>query len=91
MPRMHGWVGRKDRNPVEIDAVVQRDDGSKAEVRLSDLTDEGCRIETDNHFRIGEQLQIAIPRLGQLSAQVRWALPGSAGARFLAETEGLGT
>lgn len=87
MRRMHGWVGRKDRNPVEIDAVVQRDDGSRAEVRLSDLTDEGCRIETDDHFRIGEQLQIAIPRLGQLSAQVRWAFPGSAGARFLAETE----
>jgi len=87
MRRMHGWVGRKDRNPVEIDAVVQRDDGSKAEVRLSDLTDEGCRIETDDHFRIGEQLQIAIPRLGELSAQVRWALPGSAGAQFLANTE----
>lgn len=87
MRRMHGWVGRKDRNPVEIDAVVQRDDGSKAEVRLSDLTDDGCRIETDDHFRIGEQLQIAIPRLGELSAQVRWALPGSAGARFLANTE----
>jgi hypothetical protein len=84
---MHGWVSRKDRNPVEIDAVVQRDDGSRAEVRLSDLTDEGCRIETDDHFRIGEQLQIAIPRLGQLSAQVRWSLPGSAGARFLAEAE----
>jgi hypothetical protein len=84
---MHGWVSRKDRNPVEIDAIVQRDDGSRAEVRLSDLTDEGCRIETDDHFRIGEQLQIAIPRLGQLSAQVRWALPGSAGARFLAESE----
>jgi hypothetical protein len=82
---MHGWVSRKDRNPVEIDAVVQRDDGTRAEVRLSDLTDEGCRIQTDDLFRIGEQLQIAIPRLGQLSAQVRWALPGSAGARFLAE------
>ena len=87
MPRIHEWVGRKDRHPVEIDAVVQRDDGSRAEVRLSDLTEEGCRIETDDHFRIGEQVQIAIPRLGQLSAQVRWALPGSAGARFLAESE----
>jgi hypothetical protein len=87
MPRIHEWVGRKDRHPVEIDAVVQRDDGSRAEVRLRDLTDEGCRIETDDHFRIGEQVQIAIPRLGQLSAQVRWALPGSAGARFLAESE----
>jgi hypothetical protein len=87
MRRMHGWVSRKDRHPVEIDAVVQRDDGSRAEVRLSDLTDEGCRIETDDHFRIGEQLQIAIPRMGQLNAQVRWALPGRAGARFLAESD----
>jgi PilZ domain len=87
MQREHGWVGRKDRQPVEIDAVVHRADGSRAPVRLSDFTDQGCRIESDDHFRIGEQVQIAIPRMGQVKAQVRWALPGSAGAKFLAESD----
>jgi hypothetical protein len=84
---MHGWVGRKDRHPVEIDAVVHRDDGSKEPVKLSNFSDEGCRIEMNGDLRIGERLQIAIPRMGQVKAQVRWALPGSAGAQFLAEAD----
>jgi hypothetical protein len=87
MQRMHGWIGRRDRHPVEIDAVVLRGDGSAESVKLSNVSDEGCRIETKREFRIGERLEIAIPSLGQLKAQVRWALPGSAGAMFVPENE----
>jgi len=83
MQRMHGWIGRRDRQPVEMDAVVHRGDGSEESVRLTNVSDEGCRIETDGEFRIGERLAIDIPSFGQLNAQVRWALPGSAGARFV--------
>ena len=87
MYRVHGWTGRKDRHSVVIDAVVHRNDGSKSPVKLTNFSDEGCRIEADNEFRIGERLQIAIPRMGQVKAQVRWALPGSAGAKFLIESD----
>jgi PilZ domain len=85
--RMQGWVGRKDRKNVEIDAVVHRDDGTASSVTLTNFSEEGCRIEADELFRIGERLQIAIPRMGKVKAQVRWALPGSAGAKFLAEAD----
>jgi PilZ domain len=87
MQRVHGWVGRKDRHPVAIDAVVHRANGSKLPVTLTNLSDEGCRIEGTEEFRIGERLQIAIPRMGQVKAQVRWSLPGSAGAKFLVESD----
>jgi hypothetical protein len=87
MHRIHGWVGRKDRHEVAIDAVVHRGDGSAAPVKLTNLSDEGCRIEAKAEFRIGEQLQIAIPRVGHMSAQVRWALGCSAGARFAPDSE----
>ncbi len=87
MDRMHGWIGRKDRDDVAIDAVVHRGDGSKKSVALSNLSPEGCRIDSDGDFRIGERLQIAIPSMGQLNAQIRWALPGSAGARFLSTAD----
>jgi hypothetical protein len=87
MHRVHDWVGRKDRHPVAVDAIVQRADGSTSPVKLTNCSDDGCRLESDEDFMIGERLQIAIPRMGQLHAQVRWALPGSAGARFLAESE----
>jgi hypothetical protein len=85
--RVQGWVGRKDRHSTGVDAVVHRSDGSKSPVLLTNFSDDGCRIETEGEFRIGERLQIAIPRMGQVKAQIRWSLPGSAGARFLAESD----
>jgi hypothetical protein len=87
MERMQGLVGRKDRHPVAVDAVVHRADGSKLPASLTNFSDNGCRIESDAEFRIGERLQIAIPRMGQVKAQVRWVVAGSAGAKFLAESD----
>ena len=80
-------IARKDRHPVEIDAVVLRSDGSKAPVKLTNFSDQGCRIECGETFHVGERLQIAIPRMGQVKAQVRWTGAGSTGARFLAESD----
>ena len=87
MERVHGWIGRKDRHTVVVDAVIHRTDGSKSPVRRSNFSDDGCRIEAATEFRIGERLQIAIPRMGQMKAQIRWALVGSAGAKFVAESD----
>ena len=87
MKRMPGWVGRKDRHAAIVDAVVHRSDGTKSPARLTNFSDEGCRIEADMEFRIGERLAIAIPRMGQVKAQIRWALADSAGATFLAESD----
>jgi hypothetical protein len=87
MKRMPGWVGRKDRHATVVDAVVHRSDGTKSPARLTNFSAEGCRIEADAEFRIGERLAIAIPRMGQVKAQIRWALADSAGAKFLAESD----
>jgi hypothetical protein len=80
---MQGWVGRKDRHPVEVEAVVHRGDGSETSVKVTNISDEGCRIESTEHFSIGERVTIAIPRMGTVRAQIRWSHPDSAGARFL--------
>ena len=85
--RMPGWIGRRDRDPVAIDAVVHRDDGSKLSVKLTNFSEQGCRMEGDLAFHIGERLRIAVPRMGQVKAQVRWALANSAGAQFLIESD----
>ena len=87
MARVQGWASRKDRHPVSIDATVHRTDGTKASVKLTNFSEDGCRIEAAEDFRIGERLQIAIPRMGQVKAQVRWCHPGSAGAKFLIESD----
>ena len=87
MERMQGWIGRQDRFPVEVDAVVHRADGSQSPALVSNISNEGCRLDSTEHFRIGELLTIAIPRIGRVKAQVRWALVGSAGTKFLEETD----
>ena len=79
--------GRRERHPVAIDAVLHRTDGSKSPVKLTNFSDQGCRIESDEQLRVGERLAIAIPRMGQVKAQVRWSTTGSAGARFVAESD----
>ncbi|HLO19811.1 MAG TPA: PilZ domain-containing protein [Sphingomicrobium sp.] len=70
-----------------IDAVVHWNDGRKETVKLRNFSEDGCRIESDVDFRIGECLEIDVPRLGQMKAQVRWAFGGSAGAKFLVESD----
>ena len=83
MDRMHGWVGRKDRRPIAVTAVVRREDGTEVQVKLTDVSDEGCRIECDDEvLRIGEWVEIALSDSGEVKAQVRWALGTSAGVKF---------
>lgn len=73
--------------PVDVDAVVHRADGSQSPAVVTNISNEGCRLDGSDQFRIGELLTIAIPRVGRVKAQVRWALPGSAGAKFVEETD----
>lgn len=87
MPHEQGLLRRKNRNLAEVDAVAYRADGTKASVKLSNLSDGGCRIDGPGEYRIGERLQIAMPRMGFVRVQVRWAQPGSAGAKFLIESD----
>ena len=81
------WVGRKERHPVEIDAVAYRADGTKLPVKLTNFSEQGCRIDAADGFQIGERLSIAVPRMGQMKAKIRWALAGSAGAQFITESD----
>lgn len=82
MIRGDPWVGRKDRHSVLVDAIVYRDDGSKMSVKLANFSDEGCRVEGAEGLGIGERVRIAIARMGEVKAQVRWSFGASAGAQF---------
>jgi PilZ domain len=87
MDRMHGWISRKDRRPVALDAVVHRGDRSEMAARLTDISDEGCRVECEGQLIIGEWIDIAVASAGQVKAQVRWALGSTAGVKFQADEE----
>ena len=82
MHRSSGWIALEDRTDSSDDAVLHRPDGTTAPVRLTNYSDDGCRIQTSLQLPIGERLEIAIPKVGQIRAQIRWSLNGEAGVRF---------
>jgi hypothetical protein len=85
--RGNACVRRRDRYPVEIDTVISRSDGTRLHARVTDFSDQGCRIQSGESFHVGERLQIAIPRMGHIKAQVRWIAAGTTGARFVTESD----
>ena len=75
------WPDRRRRHAVRLEAAVTRDDGETFTSDVTDLSLEGCRLS--GAFRIGEQIRLKIPRIGRLSAEIRWAFMDHAGARFV--------
>ena len=80
------WPERRRRHAVRLEAAVTRDDGSILTSSVSDLSLDGCCLT--GQFRIGEEIEVVIPRIGKLSAQIRWAVMGRAGARFKSSVPG---
>lgn len=83
--RADGWIKRNDRQDVDLAADVFRCDGSRFPARLLNISYEGCQLRCEMTLQIGERIKVALPGLGEIGAQVRWALPGRAGAWFLLE------
>lgn len=72
---------RRLRHLVALDATVVRASGSRAAVKVTNLSLEGCCLI--GGFGIGERLTVELPRIGPLRAEIRWAFMGRAGARFV--------
>ncbi|WP_344708221.1 PilZ domain-containing protein [Sphingomonas humi] len=81
------WPDRRYRHDVALTAQVHYPDGHCRDALVSNLSLEGCRIE--GWFRIGDVLEFTIPRIGRVRGQVRWALAGEAGIRFIGATADL--
>ena len=81
--REPGHIKRAPRVDTHIDAALTDSDGSRMEVIVLDISREGCRLETDGTLKIGEKIELHVPRYGTYPAQVRWAVGNEAGAVFL--------
>ena len=81
--REPGQIKRAPRVDTNIDASLTDSDGSSMEVVVLDISREGCRLEADGTLKIGEKIELHVPRYGTFPAQVRWAMGNEAGAVFL--------
>ena len=81
--REPGHIKRQPRVDTRIDTVLTDSDGNRISVVVIDISQAGCRMETTAMLRIGEKVQIDVPKYGTFPAQIRWALGNEAGAVFL--------
>lgn len=85
MKNEEDWPDRRHRHNVAITAEVHYPDGHSRTATLLNLSLEGCRIQ--GWFRIGDILDLTLPKIGRVRGQVRWAVGGEAGIRFMPASE----
>ena len=74
---------RASRSLRWIDARVRSRHQPEVLAVISNISEAGCCIEAATEFETGEQVEIIVPRLGSISATVKWSEAGHSGAVFL--------
>lgn len=83
MRRMPGWIARDDRTSVSLSGTAVLPDGRGIPVRVIDISEHGCQVESEETLRIGEAIRLSTEKFGEVAATVRWSLFGTAGLRFV--------
>lgn len=73
---------RAERRSIALDGFAARRDGSTVKVTVTDLSYDGCGIETDADLAPAERLQLSVLNYGAVKAEVRWTANGRAGLVF---------
>ena len=73
------WLSRSARRHVSLTGTARRADGSSLRVLVSNLSYEGCNLLCDKRLDMGEVIDLTVPGLGTMSAQVRWTAEERAG------------
>jgi len=81
--REPGQIKRSPRVDTRFKATLIDSDGGRHDVVVTDISREGCRLEAEDMLKIGETVQLEVPKYGLFPAQIRWALGKEAGAIFL--------
>jgi hypothetical protein len=61
-------------------------EGRRHSVELCDLSDHGFGARSPSPIPIGSEISVWLPGRGEVTAQVRWALCGQFGAKFVHRT-----
>ena len=76
------FAERAERRSVELRGFAlgpSRD----SNICVSDLSYGGCRLRSEEAFKVGEVVELRVIRRGAIKAEIRWAADNDAGARFL--------
>ena len=82
MKPLRGSAERHRRIDVRRHATVINSDGAEIDAEILDVSAQGFRIKLDDQLRVGELVVLRVDH-EMLEAEIRWALGGEAGGRFV--------
>lgn len=77
------YVQRPPRWECDTDISVVDDVGRDLHGRLWNISDAGFMAECEEKVRLGSIVEVELPKLGRVRAEVRWVLGWRFGARIL--------
>jgi hypothetical protein len=77
------WSAREYRRGVSLVGSASREDGRPVRVLVTNLSYAGCQLQSDQALTRGELIQLRLPNMGNMNAQVRWVSDVKCGVRFL--------
>lgn len=80
--RQPGFIKRKPRTCISATAELFRADGSIWPVVMTNLSDEGFRLQVEETPTIGETVSLKVRGFASIEAQIRWAFGKAAGGNF---------
>ena len=80
-----GLLERAERRPVAYPAHLVIGGGMTLDVRVLDLSYDGCQIEVPKAIFEGDEVQLSVEGRGVIHATVRWCKSGHAGLKFADE------
>lgn len=81
-PAARTMDGRAERRRVSMTGHVMLPGGIAHEATVTDLSYEGCGIETQAPLEPGQAIKLSVLRRGAVDAEVRWVRDGKAGLGF---------
>ena len=75
------------RRPVALQARARRSDGSLVSAVVTDLSFEGCGLQSGSALEAGEAVQLSVQNRGAIEAIVRWVSGSRAGLLFRPDQE----
>ena len=79
-------LDREERFPVDLVAWLSSPDGG-GPAHVIDVSERGFGARTNVPVPIGSEMRVNLPGIGPVRAQVRWALGGVFGGRFVPRLE----
>ena len=80
--RLPGWEPRDYRRKTYMSGTLVSADGRAADVKVTDLSQKGCKVSSPEIWRIGARLVLKVDGFEPVPVSVRWALNNKAGLRF---------